>query len=67
MLSSFDPKEGYIKSVFVYPSEFGLTRIEEEAIHGPVELFDKDKEKNDEDKDENVDEKLHAYEISRLL
>jgi hypothetical protein len=70
LLSSFVPKEGYIKSVSVYPTEFGLKCMEEEAMYGPVGLFDKDKEKNDEDEDENDDEiddeKLRAYEISRL-
>lgn len=56
----------------IYPSEFGLKRMEEEAIHGPVGLFDEDKDKNNEDEDDDDDddeidnEKLRAYEISRL-
>ncbi|KAG4109115.1 hypothetical protein ERO13_1Z049326v2, partial [Gossypium hirsutum] len=40
MLSSFLPKDGQIISVAVYPSEFGLQRMKEEEIHGPVGLFD---------------------------
>ncbi|KAL9245628.1 hypothetical protein vseg_019254 [Gypsophila vaccaria] len=69
MLSSCLPKGGQIKSVAVYPSEFGLKRMEEEAIRGPVALFE-DEEKKDEgdneDDDEIDNEKLRAYEKSRL-
>lgn len=72
LLSSFLPKGGEIISVSVYPSEFGLKRMEEEAVHGPVGLFDDDKDKNasDDERDdvnEEIDiEKLRAYELSRL-
>lgn len=54
-------------SVAVYPSEFGLKRMEEEAVHGPVGLFDDDEDKNASDEDDEIDnEKLRAYELSRL-
>ncbi|VFQ93488.1 unnamed protein product [Cuscuta campestris] len=72
LLSSFLPKGGHIKSVAVYPTEFGLKRMEEEAVHGPVGLFDEDNEKNknsdddDDDDDEIENEKLRKYELSRL-
>ncbi|PON53505.1 NUC [Parasponia andersonii] len=68
MLSSFLPKDGHILSVAVYPSEFGLQRMKEEEIHGPVGLFDDENEKNsDDDHDDEIDdEKLRAYETSRL-
>lgn len=71
MLSSFLPKGGQILSVSVYPSEFGIKRMEEEALRGPAALFDgeeenKDKDTDDDDDDEIDDEKLRAYEISRL-
>lgn len=68
LLSSFLPKGGEIISVSVYPSEFGLKRMEEEAVHGPVGLFDDDKDKNaSDDEHEEIDiEKLRAYELSRL-
>ncbi|KAG6594756.1 hypothetical protein SDJN03_11309, partial [Cucurbita argyrosperma subsp. sororia] len=71
VLSSFLPKGGQILSVAVYPSEFGLQRMKEEELHGPVGLFDDEQEKNDgdddDDDDEEIDnEKLRAYEMSRL-
>ncbi|GAB4848435.1 hypothetical protein Ancab_003132 [Ancistrocladus abbreviatus] len=68
LLRSFLPKGGQILSVAVYPSEFGLKHMEEEAAHGPVGLFDDDKENDnsDDDEDEIDMEKLRAYEKSRL-
>jgi hypothetical protein len=54
-------------SVAVYPSEFGLERMKEEEIHGPVGLFGDENEKSDEDNEDEIDyEKLRAYEKSRL-
>ncbi|XP_034684314.1 pre-rRNA-processing protein ESF1 [Vitis riparia] len=67
VLSSFLPKDGHILSVAIYPSEFGLKRMEEEAVHGPIGLFDDEKEQSDDDGDNEIDdEKLRAYEKSRL-
>ncbi|XP_057765299.1 pre-rRNA-processing protein esf1-like [Salvia miltiorrhiza] len=68
LLTSFLPKGGQILSVSVYPSEFGLKRMEEEAVRGPVGLFD-DEDKHDDvdDDDDEIDQsKLRAYELSRL-
>ncbi|KAK9678823.1 hypothetical protein RND81_11G235000 [Saponaria officinalis] len=76
MLSSCLPKGGQIKSVAVYPSEFGLKRMEEEAVHGPVALFEdeekKDEGESDEDKgdsdegldDDDEDDEEDANEVS---
>ncbi|KAM5546862.1 pre-rRNA-processing protein esf1 [Rosa sericea] len=73
VLRSFLPKGGEIKSVAVYPSDFGIERMKEEEIHGPVGLFDKKDEEGDEesdddddDDDELINQKMRAYEKSRL-
>lgn len=70
LLTSFLPKGGQILSVSVYPSEFGLKRMEEEAVRGPVGLFDDEDKHDDMEDDDDDDEidpsKLRAYELSRL-
>ncbi|XP_050128178.1 LOW QUALITY PROTEIN: pre-rRNA-processing protein esf1-like [Malus sylvestris] len=72
VLRSFLPKGGQMKSVTVYPSEFGLQRMKDEELHGPVGLFDDENEKSDEDDDTDDDDeeliaqKMRAYEKSRL-
>ncbi|KAG5050818.1 hypothetical protein JHK87_003016 [Glycine soja] len=62
LLSSFVPPNGLIKSVRVYPSEFGLQRMKEEEVRGPIGLFD-DEDSSNDDLD---NEKLRAYEKSRM-
>ncbi|KAF5735917.1 pre-rRNA-processing protein esf1 [Tripterygium wilfordii] len=64
-LSSFVPKDRQIMSVSVYPSEFGLQRMKEEDVRGPVGIFDDENKSSDED-DEIDEGKLRAYERSRL-
>ncbi|XP_060191975.1 pre-rRNA-processing protein ESF1 isoform X1 [Lycium barbarum] len=72
LLNSLLPKGGQIISVAVYPSDFGLNRMEEEAVNGPIGLFDDENEKDEDSDDEDDDDdeidnkKLRAYEMSRL-
>lgn len=41
VLRSFCPKNGQVRRVTVYPSDFGLQRMAEEAKHGPLAAFGK--------------------------
>ncbi|WJX81866.1 hypothetical protein P8452_64697 [Trifolium repens] len=61
VFNSFVPPNGMIKSVAVYPTQFGLQRMKEEDIRGPV-LSDIEDEKSDEDNNE----KLRAYQKSMM-
>lgn len=64
-MNCFLPKGGQILTVTVYPSEFGLKRMAEEAVRGPA-LFGSDDESSEDDQDELENEKLRQYEKDRL-
>lgn len=68
VFNSFLPPQGYIKSVCIYPSDFGLKAMEEENKYGPRVWKDSS---NDDDAN-NLDDKgfdvkkLRTYEYNRL-
>ncbi|XP_043515327.1 ESF1 homolog isoform X2 [Frieseomelitta varia] len=70
LFNSFLPTGGFIHSVTIYPSEFGLQRMKEEEIKGPKELTDINKEiENENDNEEGSAyhmEKLRQYQLNRL-
>ncbi|KAH9316440.1 hypothetical protein KI387_025067, partial [Taxus chinensis] len=65
MMNSFLPKGGRILSIGVYPSEFGLKQMEEEAVRGP-DLFGTDDDSDEDEETEIDNEKLRQYEKARL-
>ncbi|XP_046431086.1 ESF1 homolog [Neodiprion fabricii] len=73
LFNSFLPSNGLIHSVTIYPSEFGLQRMKEEEIRGPIELVEsKNNTQNFKEDDENEEgtkyhmEKLRQYQLNRL-
>uniref|UniRef100_H2ZCN7 Uncharacterized protein n=1 Tax=Ciona savignyi TaxID=51511 RepID=H2ZCN7_CIOSA len=73
LFDSFKPVSGSIKSVSIYPSEFGIKRLAEEDLKGPAEL--RKENSDDEEISPDVDskegskfqrEKLRQYQINRL-
>ncbi|XP_054707602.1 ESF1 homolog [Uloborus diversus] len=71
VFNSFKPSDGCIYSVKIYPSDYGLKRMEEERLHGPPELVEKvlgpDEEEKEDKKGQRYNrEKLRQYQINRL-
>ncbi|KAH1019956.1 hypothetical protein HUJ04_009698 [Dendroctonus ponderosae] len=71
LFNSFLPPSGAIKSVVIYPSEYGKQRLKEEEVKGPIELVDADPHPEPEE-DENEEgskyhmEKLRQYQLNCL-
>lgn len=69
LFNSFVPPTGSIKSLTIYPSKFGLERMKEEEIKGPIELVDSKAETEELDNEEGAKyhmEKLRQYQLNRL-
>ncbi|CAH0398418.1 unnamed protein product [Chilo suppressalis] len=72
LLNSFLPPGGIILSVTVYPSEFGIKRMQEEEVRGPIELTEGTNEDLSDNNDDNEEgssyhmEKLRRYQLNRL-
>nr|XP_006824858.1 PREDICTED: LOW QUALITY PROTEIN: ESF1 homolog [Saccoglossus kowalevskii] len=67
MFNSFKPTGGIIKSVKIYPSEFGKERMKEEDLKGPKELVENAKKYFDDEDDEKYQtERLRHYQMQRL-
>lgn len=79
--SSFCPSTGLVKSVHIYPSDFGLSMMAEEDVNGPAIYKDSDDEEEGESSDDGkpaskarkeerkqtLDEiKLRRYELNKL-
>ncbi|KHC60397.1 hypothetical protein MGC_01063 [Candida albicans P37039] len=64
---SFVPKGGAIKSVTIYPSEFGKERMQKEEIEGPPRELFKSKKKKEEDSDsEDIDSDVDVNDTDNL-
>lgn len=74
LFNSFKPDNSMVEGVYVYPSEFGKKRMEEENLRGPMEIvetpiLDDDDGIKHEDGDsgeEYMTEKLRQYQLNRL-
>lgn len=73
MCNSFLPTGSCVKSVSIYPSEFGKARMAEEEIKGPAELISAEGQQKEEDIDKEQPEeaefhreKLREYQLKRL-
>ena len=70
VLDSFLSRDGWVLSVVVYPTEFGLERMKHEEMYGPAaDVVDEKKEDNGDEEKEDEDvrnERLRAYLKSTL-
>ncbi|CAL4127306.1 unnamed protein product, partial [Meganyctiphanes norvegica] len=66
LFSSFCPREGDVKSVIIYPSEYGKQRMADEERYGPRELRNnsKGKKKTDAERDLKDLEKLEKGKLN---
>lgn len=76
LFTSFLPPGGLVRSVTIYPTEFGIERMKEEDIKGPIEITEAKKtqdnnnlnnetDENDQESDNQM-EKIRQYQLNRL-
>lgn len=66
-LSSFVPKNGFIKKVSVHPSLFGLERMKQEQAYGPTAIWKKSNKQEKEEVEEEEDEKEKASKLEQSI
>ncbi|CAH3174378.1 unnamed protein product [Porites lobata] len=72
LFNSFKPRDGVLKSVKIYPSDYGLEQMQKEECLGPVELKDDENESENMGENGNTEgsgfsmEKLRQYQLNRL-
>ncbi|KRY54448.1 ESF1 -like protein, partial [Trichinella britovi] len=64
LLNSFKPIDGSVLSVKIFPSEFGLRRMEEERISGPKEIVEIERQ---DDENLNFELKKNTTEWQRYM
>lgn len=64
--SSFVPKSGLIKSITIYPSEFGKEQMQKEEIEGPPRDLFKKKQKKKQDDDSDLEEEIDTKSAAGL-
>ncbi|KAL1914908.1 uncharacterized protein VTP21DRAFT_7824 [Calcarisporiella thermophila] len=64
VFSGFKPSGGVIRSIKIYPSEFGKERLEKEAREGPPKEIFKDVNSSDVEDEEEINEKTIIKEDS---
>ena len=70
LLSSLTPDHGYIRSVNVYPSEYGAKRLRIEEAVGPEELMgtgEGDTGATEDQSEAQETERVRKYQFNRLL
>jgi len=67
IVSSFTAPGG-VRKVQVFPSDYGMQKMEKEKIHGPADLWKKNTEdENEEDEDKMIDQTGSGEEDSKIL
>ncbi len=65
-MNSFKPGGGLVRSVTVYPSDFGMERMAREERMGPAELVEGPGEEADGEGKGYSQERLRQYQLNRL-